>query len=203
MPITGLAFRTVFAWVRKLRSRSAPDINPNFSRRNLDPIYAVRQFERLIDLGVGIKRQEEILHQKIERSARYGQTADFDAQQMYGRFAMRRLNAGPGPHQLFALDQFGNQPVSLNAVRMAHFQKIDQRRRAGLAVPEHQARLAESILDDGGSLHPHPGVQLRRSESKNRSGLCFAALDEIQLLAYAHRYRIGARNRHRTDEQAC
>ena len=82
------------------------------------------------------------------------------------------------------------------------FRKLSVHQRARLfsslaaTLRKHQARLAKSIRDNGGRLHSHPCVQLRRSESKNRSGLCFAALDEIQLLAYAHRHRIGARNRH-------
>ena len=47
---------------------SGPDINQSLSRRNLDPIHVTGQFERLVDFGVGIKRQEEILYQKIERA---------------------------------------------------------------------------------------------------------------------------------------
>jgi hypothetical protein len=37
-------------------------IDQSRSRRNLDPVHVARQLERLIDLGVGIKRQEEIPH---------------------------------------------------------------------------------------------------------------------------------------------
>src|ERR1700730_8738679 len=118
MPTTESAFQTVFAWARKPRPRSSPDINASFSRRDLDAIYTAGQLERLIDLGVGIKRQEEIPHQKIERCARNRQTADFDPQQMYRSLAMGGPNAGPNRHQLFPFNQFGDQPVGFQAAGM-------------------------------------------------------------------------------------
>ncbi len=134
------------------------------SRRNLDPVHIARQIERLIDFGVGIKRQEEILHQKIERRASHRQTADLHPQQMHGRLAMRRLDAGPDCHQLFALNQLGDQPVGLNPAGVPHLQEIDQRRCARLAIAQHQMRLAKPIWDNRRSLHSHPRVQLRRCE---------------------------------------
>jgi len=153
----------------------------------------VRQFERLIDLGIGIKRQQEILHQKIERCARYRQTSDLNPHQMHGSLAVRRLNAGPGRHQLFALNQLSHQKIGPDSSGVAHLEEIDQRGGARLTVSQHQLRLSKSIVDDGGSLGSYPGIQLGFSESKHRAGLGLAALDEIQLPADADRHRVGRR----------
>ena len=197
MHITASVSRIAFAWARKPPRPSSPDINPSFCRRNLDPVHIARQIERLVDFGFGIKRTKEILHQKIERCSSDRKSADFHPHHMHRRAAVCRLNAGSRLHQLLALNQLSDQPIGLDSIGMPHLEEIDQGSGCGLAVAQDQLRLAKSIGDHAGRLHSNPGVQLRGSESKHRTGLGFAALDQIQPLTDARRHWIGSHEQRR------
>src|SRR5580698_6997267 len=76
---TASEFRIASAWVRKQRRPSFPDINSSLSRRNHDAIHGAGQIERLVDLDVGIKWQQKVLDQKIERCSSHREAANLHA----------------------------------------------------------------------------------------------------------------------------
>lgn len=181
----------------KISAGYKPELQP----RNLDPIHVVRQIEGRIDFSIGIKRQQEILNQKIERSAGHRQAADFYTKQMHRRLAMSGLDAGLNLHKLFPLDQFGDQPTGLYSTGAPHLQEIDPSRGSCFAVSQHKVGSAKSIRDDGRRLGSHPCVQLRRREVNHRAGPGLAALDEIQFSGDTRRQRVGASKQCRGSQQ--
>ena len=101
-------------------------------------IDSIRQLERLIDFRVRIKRHEECVDKKVERSAAHRQSPDFDALQSDCSAAVGGLNSRDHFYSLFALDQFRHQPVGFFAGALAEFDEVYQRGSGCAVVAEFQ-----------------------------------------------------------------
>src|ERR1700730_1674679 len=116
MRIMGSAFRTAFGWEKKRPHGSLLlDINAGRGGRHLDPIDAVGQLDRFVDLGVRIERQEKRMNQKVKSRSAYRQPPDFNAHQMNGHSPIRGANFGYRLDSLLTLDELRDEPVRFEA----------------------------------------------------------------------------------------
>ena len=182
---------------------SLPDVHASFGRRNFDPVHSIGQLERLIDLGVRIKRHEKSLNQKIQRSAAHRDSADLDARQVDRGAPVPRLNAGHHLERFLALNQLRHHPVGLNAGGVAQFQEVHQRVSRGRSVAQLEPSLAQALWRDFGRFRAAPCIQLRNREHNHRTRPGAAVLNQIDLAIDALDLRIGRRrNRSRANQRS-
>src|SRR5437879_7130124 len=169
MPTTESEYRTASKWAKRRLQKSLLDIDPNIRWRNVDAIDPIRQFERLIDLRVGIQRKKKCADQEIECGSAHRETANFHSLQINGGTPFRRLKSSVDLYRFFALNQLRQQPVRFHSGTVPDLQKVDERVAVCSIVSQLDPGLPKSFRHHLGRFDASPGIQFDRRNHKHRA----------------------------------